>query len=118
MSRSPNNRSIKSDDKDVAANSNKMTKNDNKCGKCNKSVRDNDNGLLCDSCDVWYHNGCIKISMEEYKIWENSDHPQGVLTENSSFQTCNLEGIVGTWDLIPINTAFQLKVYNYWLIAN
>ena len=37
------------------------------CGKCNKLVRDCDNALCCDACKLWYHCGCIKISVETYK---------------------------------------------------
>jgi hypothetical protein len=36
---------------------------DNKCGKCNKVVR---NGILCDNCDKWYHfNKCSTVSEDK-----------------------------------------------------
>jgi hypothetical protein len=36
---------------------------DNKCGKCNKVVR---NGILCHNCDKWYHfNKCSTISEDK-----------------------------------------------------
>lgn len=36
------------------------------CGKCTKDVRNRDRGLLCEVCDLWYHNGCEKVTVEQY----------------------------------------------------
>lgn len=36
------------------------------CGKCDKKVCSN--GIQCDDCDVWFHNGCAKISKEQSKV--------------------------------------------------
>lgn len=37
------------------------------CGICGKKVREHQNGMGCDLCDVWYQCGCVKITEEEYK---------------------------------------------------
>jgi hypothetical protein len=35
----------------------------NKCGKCNKIVR---NGILCDNCDKWFHfNKCSNVNEDK-----------------------------------------------------
>jgi hypothetical protein len=34
----------------------------NKCGKCNKVVR---NGILCDNCDKWYFNKCSNVNEDK-----------------------------------------------------
>lgn len=36
------------------------------CGICCKSVRANQKGLLCDSCDKWFHIHCVCVSDEAY----------------------------------------------------
>jgi len=38
------------------------------CGVCDKKVRDNQNGIGCDTCDSWYHCGCVKMHIDEYKL--------------------------------------------------
>ncbi|KAK4289620.1 hypothetical protein Pmani_037425 [Petrolisthes manimaculis] len=48
--------------------SNTGTSNESeKCGICKKRVGENDNGLQCDSCVIWYHCGCMKINANEYE---------------------------------------------------
>jgi len=37
------------------------------CGICKKKVRSDQNGISCDSCEMWYHCGCVKMSVDEYK---------------------------------------------------
>ena len=43
------------------------------CGTCEKVVKDHQNGLQCDMCDMWFHCGCEKVSAEEYELLERSD---------------------------------------------
>ena len=43
------------------------------CGVCNKKVSQNQNGLNCDLCDKWYHCGCEKVSIGDYKILNQCD---------------------------------------------
>lgn len=43
------------------------------CGDCNKAVRSNQNGLLCELCEEWFHIGCQKIPLAEYKIYKHED---------------------------------------------
>ena len=37
-----------------------------KCGKCNKPVFDNQNAIYCNSCFLWYHVRCSKLSLIHY----------------------------------------------------
>lgn len=41
---------------------------DENCGKCKKPVKTTDNGLTCETCGIWYHAGCEKVTQELYKI--------------------------------------------------
>lgn len=38
-----------------------------KCGTCVKPVADQDNGVLCEICDNWYHSRCQGITESMYK---------------------------------------------------
>ncbi|KAM7304083.1 hypothetical protein ISCGN_013983 [Ixodes scapularis] len=37
------------------------------CACCTKRVRDNQAALLCDSCEGWFHRGCVHLSLSEYR---------------------------------------------------
>ena len=50
-----------------------MKKTRKDCGSCGKAVRDRANGIECDRCEVWYHAGCQKISLELYKVLQKYD---------------------------------------------
>lgn len=39
-----------------------------KCGKCQRSVKENDDGLKCETCEQWYHTECENVAQELYKI--------------------------------------------------
>jgi len=39
-----------------------------KCGKCNTVVKEKDDGVQCEICEIWYHAKCEGISDEGYKI--------------------------------------------------
>lgn len=49
---------------------------DDECGDCNRRVRSDQHGILCDNCSKWYHCGCEGIDVGEYKMLMK-------LTENS-----------------------------------
>jgi len=36
------------------------------CGVCDKEVKSHDQGLVCDQCDIWYHDKCGNISQALY----------------------------------------------------
>lgn len=42
------------------------------CGICNKSVRANQKGIQCDSCDLWLHTSCCSIDDSTYYHLANS----------------------------------------------
>lgn len=66
-------------EKAVASRYKSMEPSENKsagaevCGDCNKAVRSNQNGLLCELCEEWFHIGCQKIPLAEYKIYKHED---------------------------------------------
>lgn len=37
------------------------------CDICNKTVTDDDEGLLCDNCMIWKHRNCLSISKKTYQ---------------------------------------------------
>ena len=43
------------------------------CGKCLKHVRDNQNGICCDSCNKWIHLKCSTLKLEQYKKLQEND---------------------------------------------
>lgn len=46
------------------------------CGQCKHGVGDDDNGILCENCEVWYHTGCEKVGKELYvALQKNRDQP-------------------------------------------
>ena len=58
------------------------------CGKCAKSVRSNQDALLCEDCDVWTHSNCIAMSKQEcYRL--------GNYTESWFGKTCSLQQFYG-----------------------
>lgn len=46
----------------------KKTVNNNKCGKCERLVKENDRALECEICDCWFHTKCENIPHEVYKF--------------------------------------------------
>ena len=38
----------------------------NPCNICNKTVKNKQNGILCDTCDRWFHVGCNGTSEDVY----------------------------------------------------
>lgn len=43
------------------------------CHECGQLVQENDQGILCEACDFWYHRSCATISEETYKFLENAE---------------------------------------------
>ena len=37
------------------------------CGQCARDVSNDDEAVLCDSCQRWWHRECAQISAEDYK---------------------------------------------------
>ena len=38
-----------------------------------KIVGNNENGIQCDICNLWYHRECLKLSEEEYRIQRRNE---------------------------------------------
>lgn len=45
----------------------KMDKTEFKCGSCLKTVSDQDDGILCEICDNWFHCRCQSVAEPLYK---------------------------------------------------
>lgn len=46
------------------------------CKSCCKPVRDNQRGIQCDGCDIWWHQKCtVNVSEEKYHELANSSKP-------------------------------------------
>ena len=48
-------------------------KDQDKYGQCNKAVTDRDRGVLCETCESWYHTSCEGISELVYKVLDKTD---------------------------------------------
>ncbi|CAG2252700.1 unnamed protein product [Mytilus edulis] len=42
------------------------------CGECQKPVRKNQHGILCDDCELWHHIKCINMPLNQYNELSNS----------------------------------------------
>ena len=45
------------------------------CGSCDKAVQANQDGILCDGCEKWFHRKCIYMDREVYLQLGRSDDP-------------------------------------------
>ena len=44
---------------------NNVSKSDN-CQGCRKTVRDDDNsGIMCEKCSMWFHEACVFLTVDE-----------------------------------------------------
>ena len=43
------------------------------CGYCERPVRSNQKGILCDKCELWYHAKCMGISNGSYNLLTTSE---------------------------------------------
>lgn len=41
---------------------------DSNCGECSKIVKNNEKGIQCDMCEMWYHSRCGGINNETYAV--------------------------------------------------
>ncbi len=67
------------------------------CQVCKREVTDNCKALECESCDDWYHAGCVGIPNVVYKglVSENGNDKIGLLW---SCKTClvNIRGFISS----------------------
>ncbi|XP_068229579.1 uncharacterized protein [Palaemon carinicauda] len=50
----------------------KMEREPADCAMCDKEVTKKQYGIACDYCESWFHNGCVKIGREDYKVLQNN----------------------------------------------
>lgn len=46
-----------------------------KCGKCRSAVKGNQDGILCEVCEVWYHSECGGLKRKEYEYFGSKGAP-------------------------------------------
>lgn len=44
------------------------------CGECQRSVRSNQDAILCAGCDQWFHARCIGIGKQVFKYYLENHH--------------------------------------------
>ena len=70
--RSSNSR-LKEEKRDETTESEEESSIENEdCEVCRREVREEQEGIACDMCRIWFHIGCAKVSMEEYKVLQKS----------------------------------------------
>ena len=43
------------------------------CGECHKNVRNNQDAIMCEECNTWFHTKCLHISSHIFKFY--LEHP-------------------------------------------
>ena len=43
------------------------------CGICSRAVRNGQDGIQCDQCDIWHHRDCMQMCMPVYVAMQNPD---------------------------------------------
>ena len=39
------------------------------CGECKKAVKNSENAISCDKCNIWYHKGCLTIGDQVFDCY-------------------------------------------------
>lgn len=72
------------------------------CGKCSSPVTDDQNGLQCDTCNMWFHAPCQRVGNSLYDYLSNSNcswhcttcdainYSLGSVSDFSSFTSVNI----------------------------
>jgi hypothetical protein len=58
---------------DIHLNSGPRTEREYLCGTCDKTVSWEERGVICETCDQWYHAGCQNIHTLSYDQLGNSE---------------------------------------------
>ena len=56
------------------------------CLKCNRKVKNNQKGIQCEYCDIWFHITCEKLTDDEYKKLNDLDEKASWYCSNCSFK--------------------------------
>ena len=87
------------------------------CGICTMSVLESHKGVQCDSCDLWFHTSCCRISDSSYCRLANSTCiwicPNCGLHNLASFSAFS-----GSDSTLNASNSFQPLLYEYDSIAN
>ena len=60
---------------------------DDMCGLCKLTVNDNDRAICCDKCKKWIHIKCNRVTVKQYKHFQNNPNIEFTCRE------CNKCGI-------------------------
>ena len=44
------------------------------CGQCEKTFRNRDLAILCESCSIWHHIKCVNVTKEQYEFFGKSEN--------------------------------------------
>ena len=55
------------DPESCTSKGNNLHEDDSPCGKCEKNVTSEDEALLCELCEHWFHIKCEKITKAQYR---------------------------------------------------
>ena len=45
------------------------------CAVCSKNVLEGQEGLLCETCNTWFHRKCMNLTLKQYKLHAMSPNP-------------------------------------------
>ena len=76
------------------------------CGICNKSVKDNQKAIQCDSCDLWIHIVCNDISDD------NLNNVPFTRCDNSELNNINTSNSMSFLESLP-NVEMSMKHHNF-----
>ena len=43
------------------------------CGQCSKAVKNTDNSIACDTCNLWYHQECASLGYQTFDCYTNDE---------------------------------------------
>ncbi len=59
------------------------------CGRCRKEVKDEDAGLECETCNLWFHIGCENVTKMQYNCIEDSNKVKKGKAKSKVHWYCN-----------------------------
>ena len=59
------------------------------CGICQKEVKNNDKAIECNKCQSWIHIKCNKLTIKQYKHFQNNQEETFECKNCTKCQVCN-----------------------------
>ena len=76
---------------------------DDRCEKCQTVVRDNQNSICCDLCNIWYHLKCSSLTLAKFKSF---------FIETECIWYCK-KCVISTFPFSSLNNNSLCKLYDY-----